>query len=533
MNEIFDIWKSDTVTGDREPEKPSICLFNNCIEACELLHKHFELGQNILIHCDVDVDGIGSGYITKRFCEYNTTGRIMYCINRDKIHGIQESQVGQVNNLSVKLGLLIIVDSSQNEIDIIRKLNCDVLVIDHHEVDESKKDRVVGKTIDGHDYIIVNNVLPGQNPEKVKQWLKQIGTETSEKIEPYESTDMMACGLTSYELYRFYQMAYDRQNMLENMMLYQWSAITLFTDAIQMLNERNQWYVQHTINQMEIEPTLEVLMRQLDRFQATVNKQFISFKLAPALNKAIRANAGNKALAVVLATPSSVNDLAPYADIQKKAVELGKKDPEYLGCMVYKDITNTGISRNYTGVIAASLSGDSHRQSAVYCVNNGRAQGSFRGISGQANYRSFFEKHGVGNFAQGHKAAFGIDIELNELYSIFRDLEQIESVASDIDYLTAGDVPLNLRGIHHIEDVNEFKRHGDLIRLAIGNSHVNSQEQIDIKVPLDEAEFIRQSGKVYIYKILGLTCKAFEPLTQDLVKVYVEQSNELNIYAKN
>ena len=44
MNEIFDIWKSDTVTGDREPEKPNICLFNNCIEACELLHKHFELG---------------------------------------------------------------------------------------------------------------------------------------------------------------------------------------------------------------------------------------------------------------------------------------------------------------------------------------------------------------------------------------------------------------------------------------------------------------------------------------------------------
>lgn len=531
MNEIFDIWKSDTVTGDREPEKPSICLFNNCREACELLHRHFVDGQTVLIHCDVDVDGIGSGYITKRFCEQNTTGSVKYCINKDKIHGIQQYQVAQVNRL--KIGLLIIVDSSSNEIDIIKQMDCDVLVIDHHEVDESKKSKVIGKTNDGHDYIIVNNVLPGQDPEKIKQWLVELGVETSEKIEKYESTDMMACGLTSYELYRLYQLAYGKENMLENMMLYQWSAITLFTDAIQMLNERNQWYVQHTINQMEIEPTLEIMMRHLDRFQATINKQFISFKLAPAINKAIRADEGKQALVVVLAAPQRINELAPYAEMQKNAVESGKQNPEVLGCMIYKDITNTGISRNYTGVIAASLSGDNHKSSAVFCVADGRAQGSFRGISGQVDYRSFFEKHSAGNFAQGHKAAFGFDIELNELYCIFRDLEQIESVASDIDYLTAGDVPLNLRGVHHIENVNEFKRHGDLFRLAIGNSHVNSQEQIDIKVPLNEAEFIRQSGKVYIYKILGLTCKAFEPLTQDLVRVYAEQSNELNIYAKN
>jgi len=43
---------------------------------------------------------------------------------------------------------------------------------------------------------------------------------------------MMSCGLTSYELYRLYSVAYKLGPMLENMMLYQWSAVTLFTDAI-------------------------------------------------------------------------------------------------------------------------------------------------------------------------------------------------------------------------------------------------------------------------------------------------------------
>ena len=66
--------------------------------------------------------------------------------------------------------------------------------------------------------------------EIIKEWLSKLGVNTSEIIEKYQPTDMMSCGLTIYELFRLYQVAYQTGPILENSMLFQWSAITLFTD---------------------------------------------------------------------------------------------------------------------------------------------------------------------------------------------------------------------------------------------------------------------------------------------------------------
>lgn len=527
MREIFDIWGIDQVTGDRKPVKPSLCLFKNSIEACELLHKHLIRNQNIIIHCDVDVDGVGQGYIAKRFCEQNTRGQIRYCINKDKIHGIQEKHA--IAFKSMPVGLLIIVDSSQNDIDTLKKFSCDVLVIDHHEAQENN---TVGKTDDGHDYVIVNNVFNGESKSRVEKWLRELGVESKDKLEEYIPTDMMQCGLTIYELFRLYQLAYQTGNVIENQMLYQWSAVTLFTDQVSMLNDRNQWYVQNTICSDSIEPCLDTLMKELNPNQVVVDKQFIGFKLAPMINKAIRATAGVEAVNAILNDPRTVKNLTKYSDIQQRAMEIGKRNPVIGDCWVTKDIQKDGISKNYTGVIAASLSGEHGKPQAVYCIEDGKACGSFRGTQITFDYREFFERHRDGNFAQGHKAAFGFKVDVEELKSILNDLSRIEHIDSQ-NYLTAGSLADGLKGKHHIDSIEDFKRAGNLLRLAIGNSYVNSQEQIDIIVSIQDAKLIEQRGKLYIYDILGIKCKAFEQLQTDLIKVYAEQSNLINLYAKN
>lgn len=530
-SKIFDIWgkSSEIITGDKVASKPQLCLFNNCIDACKMLHKHFMNNQNIAIHCDVDVDGIGSGYITKRFCDQNTRGQIRYCINKNKAHGIQEKHAEFFNQYP--FGLIIIVDSSSNELEIIKKFHCDVLVIDHHEVIHNETE---GKTEDGHDFIIVNNVLPGTDIDVFKQWLNELNVKSSEKIEEYHPTDMMSCGLTSYELFRVYQVAYNLGPMLENMMLYQWSAVTLFTDAIQMLNDRNQWYVDNTIGQQNIEPCLSVLLKKLmGNFSQVVDKQFICFKLAPYINKAIRANAGVQAMDIVMYNPSDVLSLEPYAQIQQRAIETGKANPVVKKFYVYKNITDSGISKNYTGVIAQSLSGDYNKSCVVYTVNDNIAEGSFRGIQSEVDYRQFFENHKVGNYAQGHKAAFGFKLDEKELLSILEDLETVEQEAEHKNYLTAGDMSSEDKGIYNIDNLSEFKRHGDLIRLAIGNSRVNSQEQLDIIVPVKDVRLVEQRGKLYTYSVLGLRCKGFELLKGPYAKIYAEQSSLLNLYIKN
>lgn len=528
MDSIFSIWGSDTVTGDTEPKKPALCLFNNCIEACEMLHKHLQQNQNIIVHCDVDVDGIGQGYITKRFCEYNTRGQIRYCINKNKVHGIQHKHADVFNQMP--LNLLIIVDSSSNELEVIKRFHCDVLVVDHHEVLHTEYS---GKTEDGHDFVIVNNVLNGTNPEQVRNWLGNLGIGTSENLIDYEATDMMSCGLTIYELLRLYQIAYNTGDILEQAMLYQWSAVTLFTDSVQMLNDRNQWYIQNTVCSYQIEPCLDSMMKALNQRQSLLDKQFITFKLAPTINKAIRADAGMDAVNVVMNSPSSIGCLAQYQAIQQKALDIGKRFPKLGKSIVWKDIQNDGISKNYTGVIAASLSGDYQKQAAVYEIENGIAFGSFRGVQPTFDYRTFFEQHAEGNYAQGHKAAFGFQLSLSELEAILNDLDSINVDICPSNYLTAGDIPSNLIGEHHIYDINDFKRQGNLLRLAIGNSHVNSSEQIEIIVPIKSARLVEQRGKLYIYDVLGIQCKAFEILTHPTIRIYAEQSNLLNIYAKN
>lgn len=528
MNDIFNTWSIETITGDVEANKPEICLFNNAIQACEMLYKHLKNNQNIIIHCDVDVDGIGSGYIAKRFCEYNTAGQIRYCINKNKVHGVQYKHAELFNQ--IPLDLLIVVDSSSNELDILKKFHCDVLVIDHHEVVHRYHS---GKTEDGHEFIIVNNVLNGESPEKIKEWLLKLGVEATENINEYIPTDMMSCGLVIYELLRLYQIAYQTGPILENLMLYQWSAITLFTDSVQMLNERNQWYIQNTVCSNSIEPCLDQIMRNLNPRQTILDKSFIVFKLAPTINKAIRADAGIEAVNVVMNSPQEIVSLSRFQSVQQLALERGKRYPKIGKTLVWKDITNGGISNNYTGVIAASLSGDFQKQAAVYSVQDGKVIGQFRGTSSTFDYRHFFESHKSGNYAQGHKAAFGFQLDIDEFESIINSLDNMEIADDYVNYLTAGDISENLRGKHHIYDINGFKRNGDLIRLAIGNSRVNTSEQIEIIVPLKQAKLVEQRGKIYIYDILGIQCKAFEILKNSTIRVYAEQSNLLNIYAKN
>ena len=102
-------------------------------------------------------------------------------------------------------------------------------------------------------------------------------------------------------------------------------------------------------------------------------------------------------------------------------------------------------------------------------------------------------------------------MDVEELKSILNDLSRIEHIDSQ-NYLTAGSLADGLKGKHHIDSIEDFKRAGNLLRLAIGNSYVNSQEQIDIIVSIQDAKLIEQRGKLYIYDILGIKCKAFEQL---------------------
>ena len=529
-NLLRERWGSDAITGDVEAEKPPYAVFKNTVKAVQLLNKHIRRNSKIAIHCDVDCDGIGSGYILKRTLDNLGCTNQILLINKDKVHGIQQKHVDFFKNY--KIDLLIIVDSSTNEIDYLKQFNCDVLVIDHHLM---LKDETFGVTLNGeHEFVIVNNVIENNEFKIDKEWLCKIKPDAFENLIEYKSTSDMSCGLTVYELLRIYCVCYADEKLLENLMLYQWVGITLFTDAINLLNDRNQWYIGKTVNSMETEHSLNVTMAIVNRYRPILSKTYISYNFAPLINKSIRAGAGSEALDICLNRPQDIGNLMQYSAIQKEVLNRAIKENEvFTGSYICKDVTALDISVNYCGVIASRLCGDNNKNTAVYGVKDGIAKGSFRGRHSLVDYRAFFEGYKPGIYAQGHEAAFGFELELGLLYEIMGKLNSIEPTGDERVYLTAGHIDLEHRGVNHIDDFDEFKRAGLLWRLGIGNSRVGSKDEIDIVVPILDVKLKEIKGSVYFYDVLGLECKAFEPITTSLAKVYVEYTGELSCYLRN
>ena len=62
-------------------------------------------------------------------------------------------------------------------------------------------------------------------------------------------------------------------------MLYQWAAITLITDVINTLNERNQWYLAKTMCNMEVEHSLSVMLQSINQFKASLDKSYIGYTI--------------------------------------------------------------------------------------------------------------------------------------------------------------------------------------------------------------------------------------------------------------
>lgn len=528
LEAIYNKWGSKYVTGEENPPKPGLICFNNLIPALEMLHKHIDNKSKIVVHCDVDMDGIGSGYILKRFISQLSPTAPRFVINREKVHGIKKHQIPILSKSGIDL--LIIVDSSSNEVNIFKEMNCDVLVIDHHEILHSD---TIGRTSDGlHNFIIVNNMLGNSDSLIVNEWLKKINPEASYEYIDYHGEPQMSCGLVIYELLRSYCLAYRQGSILEDMGLYQWAGVTLFTDAISLINDRNQWYITNTVHSMYTEPTLLAMIQAINSYNHRLTKSIINYSLAPTINKAIRAGASGDALSIVLNEPSRITELSKYRSNQEAAIAEGVKDVQVYDSFVLKDLTGTGIMPSYCGVIASKLVDEYGKNAVVYITSGDRYQGSFRGRQSQANYRLRFEQYNPENYAQGHAQAFGVAGLIENLTSTMSALTEVESEVSSKRYLTMGDIPDSEKGQYHIDDFEGFKRASGLMMIGNGNSKVSSDEQIIISVPSSLASLIEIKGKLYLYNILGLKCKAFNPITPGMINLYAETTDACDFYIK-
>ena len=407
----------DAVVGNKKVEKPDYIAFFNADKALKMLHKHITGDKPIAGHGDVDIDGIGSTYILYKFLlSQGALSRAGFLINREKDHGVSQRHVDYFAKSNT--GLLIILDSGTNDIDYIKQMNCDVLVVDHHEVLHNE---LSGKTVGG-EYVIVNNMIDNLDVGAINEFISNNLGGAKEYVKLYYAEERMSGGLVLYELLRLYQLAYNTSDILETAMLYQWVGITLLTDVVPLSNSRNQYYMEKTVHSLDIEPSLKIIMNELNPWAKYLSKSFINFTLAPMLNRAIRAGESAMALDIILNRPHDIRKLEIFKDSQKAVMNSYLDNTELYDTYVVKDITNTGISKSYCGVLATRLCEETNKNAAVYLVIDGIAEGSFRGRLADVDYRKFFEDYREGIYAQGHKTAFGFKVKVNELKQILEQL---------------------------------------------------------------------------------------------------------------
>ena len=503
---VFDY---DIVTGYKKPDKPDLVYFENAELAIDMLYKHIMGRKSIAIHCDVDMDGVGSGYILKRFLEtQGAISRTGFIINGSKEHGINEKHVKYTYNNS-NLGLFIILDSSSNELEYIKGMNCDVLVVDHHELSHRE---LFGDTAGGK-YVIINNTI-GSNE--------------------YEADKNMSCGLVTYELLRLYEEDMCIDPVIEPMRLYQWAGITLLSDVISLNNPRNQWYIDNTLLNQYMEIGLQSILNQVNPYRSVLDKNMVLYSIVPLVNVAIRTGNSAEALDIILNKPKDILNLSKYRDIQIEIVNNEISNLCHGDSYVLVTLDNSKYA-NYTGLIASKLCGQFNKNCAVFILEDGIAKGSFRGRLLGIDYRRCFEEYGDGVFAQGHRTAFGFQVDENRLEDIMGSLTNIENKYKLENYLTMGDTDDKYKGRYHIDDMDDFKRRGLLWRLAIANSRLSSEEIITIVLlNNDKCRLVERYDKLRIYEVEGVRCLCFDSLVTNWVELYPEYGSDgIKVYIRN
>lgn len=534
---LHEYWGCPEIWGEKEVIQPLIILPTNTGLALSILNEHIKKSSHTLVHTDVDMDGLGTNYILRSFLCALGLRNINFCMNKDKVHGILDKHVEYANDPSHGIDLVIITDSSSNEIERIKKFNCDVIVIDHHNMGHQEFNGLCNDGV--HRFAIVNNTIDNLSCEFDRTWLySHCNNAIALTIPEFKADVDMSCGVLLYELLRVYQIAFKTPNILFENKLAQWAAITLFTDAIDLRNTRNQWYVSQLIDDPSCERVLKVILNIINPYKTRPSKTAVNYSLAPLFNKAIRANAGLEALNVLFYTPDKVEQLNVYADRQKEVVTRAiqsletNKIGKHTNYVMF-DMSALDIHKNYAGVIASRLSGDYYVNCVAYLREGDICKGSFRGREKRAKYIDEFTKLGEDVFAQGHDEAFGFKCTYSQLKDVMSRISSIETGVDTKWGISLGDMPEQNKLRYHFNSWDELRYYGGLLLIATGNSRINSGRELNFKVSADNVRFIEKYGEVFNYDVMGVNCKAFSELKGRYFNVYVEYTSEINFYIKS
>lgn len=433
-----------------------LCL-PNMEKAGQILAKFLKENAKILIHFDVDVDGVTSGAEIYRWLDaYGADAE--YSINTGKLHGVVDTQM----IMDHEPDLLIIVDSLDSTIKnykILKDAGIEIIVLDHHKIMENiPYDDCITLVSSAHpDY--PNDQLSGAGVVyKFCQYMDSLfDVDYSEELK-----DLCAVGLVAD------MMAVDEDHMETRAMI------------LEGLNN----------------PVNKAVKKIKGSYE--FNSDTVSFSIAPKVNAAMRMNDNDTAAELFIEDDPRrlkrlISRLETMRDEQNELVSSFMECLEDQ-CLKQKDqsvlIVQGEDLANVSGLIANKLAGKYCKPTiVVHKDDDGVYKGSGRG----AGYKEFNDRIWETKIAKafGHEEAFGV----------FIDEENFDDFSTQIcQKIPQRKTTASMKSDIHLDcdDIND-----DVVDLFKSINRITGQgfDKVTVDITLDEFEVGRMGKEKQHLKI--------------------------------
>lgn len=412
----------------------------------------------VLIVPDIDIDGMLSAKVIKDCLSQILYFEVDIYEHSYMCHGI--NQAITMDTLSKKYTHVIIVDSSTNEIEWLRKLSSNdvkVCVIDHHISNYKYED--YPKNV-----LILNNQMQG------------------DKI-PYKC---VSCGLLC-TVYCNYLLSVFNIVMPDDYWVY--GVLTLYSDCMNLKDKFNVMVISHVFNNMRLN---SVLKEVADKKTTNITRDLITHSINPKLNACLRLEMYHVIYSLLFTrlTQQELKELCKTINTINKDLKEYLSDLEpRLPISRYGEIMCINMSDEYKSVyinlkgqLANKVASRYGLLSIGYYISNGMVYGSVRDPLNR-NCLMLFKEFCQ---ADGHSSAFGFTVQESKFNHL---LDYVNEGLIDLE--CDSDKPIVFNGIEHTPEN---------MRAMMTYNEFAMNDLVMLKFVLSPDEFIIKSSK-YGYTI--------------------------------
>ena len=426
-------------------------LMRNIEDASNRIIRAIKNGERICLSYDADADGITATTVMYRYLR-NYTENVYYIYSeRNDGHGIQ-NQIDQIENGT---DLLIIIDSSSNEVEACKKISesgAEIIILDHHAI-EVENPHVLLVNPQHYDCDYPNNQLSGAG---VVFKTIQVMEDTLGQVDPFDYLDLVAVGM--------------------------------YADIMRIDVLENRFMIMYGLRNIKNTGLIRILKgAKIDLFK--VNCDSIGFGIAPLLNGVARMDNIKLAIDILLE-----DDDAKCKPIRLKMQKLNESRKEKQKEIVNQYLKNVDSSqkvlivldeqssKGFNGIVAQQLAEKYKRPVVVGRLHKGTISGSFRSYNG-FKFKSFLQEFGGDIEALGHEGAGGIVLAEENLPDLMKYIDVNMPTLGEREPTVVYDIEM------HVDDIGEYIRVVEQFNHLVGNGFPKIIVKVD-GIMVDNAECI-------------------------------------------